>query len=59
MKEELKRVMHDKAIRLINTGLMTRTELAEVKLGISRTTLNTRLEKANWRIGELYILKSL
>lgn len=53
-----KEVMHDKALRLINTNAITRTDLSK-KLDMTRTTLNTRLEKKNWKVGELYILKSL
>ena len=40
----------------INTGQITKFDLAE-KLGISRVTLDTRLQKDNWKKGELAILK--
>jgi predicted DNA-binding protein (UPF0251 family) len=58
MKEGLKQIMHEKAVRLINYGRITKVDMSK-KLDISRGTLDTRLEKANWKIGELYILKSL
>lgn len=37
---------------------MNKFELAE-ELGISRPTLNTRLEKSNWKKGEEAILRRL
>jgi len=58
MKEGLKKIMHQKALRLINTGLITKVELSQ-KLDVARGTLDSRLKNANWKIGELYILKSL
>ena len=59
MKEHhLTQIMHDKALRLINTSAFTRTELSK-KLDMTRTTLNTRLEKKNWKVGELYILMAI
>lgn len=54
----LKEKMHLKAVRLIDTGAMSKTELAD-KVGIQRATLYTRLEKMNWKIGELYVLQSI
>ena len=35
---------------------LTKSELADV-LGISRPTLDTRLEKSNWRKGEVVLLR--
>lgn len=37
---------------------LSKEELAE-KIGISRPTLNTRLERGNWKKGEIAIIKSL
>lgn len=50
------------AVKIINnrllSGSITKIELAE-KLGISRVTLDTRLDKNNWKKAELHLLKSL
>ena len=43
--------------RLFN-GDITKLELSE-QLGISRVTLDTRLQKGNWKKGELHLLKSI
>lgn len=40
----------------IDAGQITKFDLA-LKLGISRVTLDTRLEKDNWKKGELALLK--
>ena len=45
-------------INKLSAGHITKIELAE-KLGISRVTLDTRLDKSNWKKGELSILKEL
>jgi len=40
------------------TGAITKVELAE-KLGITRVTLDSRLERNNWKKSELHLLKTL
>ena len=45
-------------IEKIQQGLITKTELAK-RLGIARVTLNTRLEKSNWKKSELYLLSKI
>lgn len=42
----------------LDTGYITKIELSE-SLGISRVTLDTRLEKSNWKKAELYLLKNI
>lgn len=39
-------------------GGLTKFDLA-IKLGISRVTLDTRLDKSNWKKGELSLLKTI
>lgn len=47
------------AVRLmVFDGSITKMDLAE-KLGISRVTLDARLEKGNWKKSELHLLKSI
>ena len=48
----------EKVNQKLSIGLLTKMELAE-KLGISRVTLDTRLEKNNWKKSELHLLKSI
>ena len=43
----------DKKIHHVN---LTKSELSDV-LGISRPTLDTRLERSNWKKGEIVILR--
>ena len=43
---------------IIQAGRLTKIELAE-RLGISRVTLDTRLQKGNWKKSELHLLKSI
>lgn len=42
----------------LEMGDLTKFELAE-KLGISRVTLDARLEKCNWKKAELYLLQKI
>ena len=42
----------------IETRMITKMELSE-RLGISRVTLDTRLEKSNWKKGEIALLKQI
>lgn len=42
----------------IESGIITKTDLSE-SLGISRVTLDTRLDKGNWKKGELFLLRSI
>ena len=51
---ELSKRIKDK----INNGQITKFDLA-LFLGISRVTLDTRLEKDNWKKGELALLKNV
>lgn len=39
-------------------GTLTKVELAE-KLGITRMTLDKRLERNNWKKAELHLLKTI
>lgn len=48
----------EKIKAMIARGDETITSLAE-KLGITRATLYSRLEKHNWKKGELVIIRSL
>lgn len=47
-----------KLLNIIETGQITKWDLA-IKLGISRVTLDTRLQKGNWKKSELHLLKSI
>lgn len=42
----------------IDTRQLTKLDLAK-ELGISRVTLDTRLEKGNWKKAEIYLLKKI
>ncbi len=42
----------------IDAGQITKFDLAE-ELGITRVTLDTRLQKDNWKKGEKVLLKSI
>ena len=42
----------------IDSKIITKLELSEM-LGISRVTLNTRLDKSNWKKSELYLLRKI
>lgn len=42
----------------LDTQQITKMWLSEF-LGVSRVTLDTRLEKSNWKKGELSLLKSV
>lgn len=48
----------NKVKQKIYFGGLTKFDLAE-KLGISRVTLDTRLDKSNWKKGELSLLKNI
>jgi len=43
---------------LLLYGRITKRDLAN-KLGISRVTLDTRLEKGNWKKGEIFLVKKI
>lgn len=43
-----------KLIHKIQSGQLTKFDLAR-KIGISRVTLDTRLEKGNWKKAELFL----
>ena len=43
---------------MVQSGLITKWDLA-IKLGISRNTLDTRLDKNNWKKSELFLLRSI
>ena len=47
-----------KVLSIIESGQITKWDMA-IKLGISRVTLDTRLQKGNWKKSELHLLKSL
>lgn len=42
---------------LIDNRSITKEDLAE-EIGISRTTLNVRLDKSNWKKSELILIKA-
>ena len=48
----------EKVNNLLVTNKFNKTELAE-KIVIQRKTLYTRLEKGNWKKGEIFIINSL
>lgn len=54
MKEELTKIVKDR----LATSSLTKFELAEM-LGITRVTLDSRLEKSNWKKAEQYLLKTI
>lgn len=48
-----------KALRQrLDAGIITKLDLAHI-LGISRVTLDTRLEKDNWKKGEKALIKEI
>ena len=48
----------DRIKEKLNSGLITKTELSKT-LGITRVTLDTRLNKNNWKKSELYLLNKV
>ena len=44
--------------RLVDSKIITKEDLSK-ELGMSRVTLNTRLEKGNWKKTELLALKNI
>lgn len=47
-----------KIVAMLNSGVITKTELSEI-LDMGRPTLDRRLIKHNWKKGELEIIKNL
>lgn len=43
---------------MLNSGQITKVELSD-RLGITRPTLDTRLQKNNWKKGELILIKAM